>query len=262
MGGGAPVLPVTFNSIDSDWNWGKNVRSIPNILSLRFEFATRLTRAGNFDTRGRGYGSGVNMDSRMHGGNSVNKALRVYGAGVVGLLCAGLVLAGCKSAPELTKDNAQALIQAHYDGLAPVSANILVNDDGMKTGVTAKYWDRSKAYPNKYWADFKLTDEGKKAVKLPSGAETIEWHPESANDTRYTIMVNPAQANHLKAKNIADPQDDMNGAKSVQFDEVTSLENVPDPLQTMARHTSTRISARRTATFVLDNGAWKLQSVN
>jgi len=36
--------------------------------------------------------------------------------------------------------------------------------------VTAKYWDRVKAYPNNYWADFKLTDEGKKVVTLAKGA--------------------------------------------------------------------------------------------
>ena len=192
----------------------------------------------------------------------MKKVLRIYGFGVLALACAGLLLTGCKSAPELTKDNAQAQIQAHYDGLAPVSANVLVNDDGMKTGVTAKYWDRSKAYPNQYWADFKLTDTGKKAVKLPGGGDTIEWHPESAADTRYTIVVNPAQANHLKAKNLADPQDEMNGAKSIRFDELTSLENVPDPIQAMARHTGTKITVRRTAMFVLDNGAWKLQSIN
>jgi hypothetical protein len=180
----------------------------------------------------------------------------------VGLVGAGLVLAGCNSAPELTKDNAQALIQAHYDGLAPVSANVLVNDDGMKTGVSAKYWDRSKAYPNKYWADFKLTDAGKKAVKLPAGGDTIEWHPASETDTTYTVVVNPVLTSHLKAKNLADPQDETNGVKSIRFDEVTSLEGVPDPVQSMARGTSTRISARKTATFVLDNGAWKLQGVN
>lgn len=186
--------------------------------------------------------------------------MTVYALGVLGV--AGLLYTGCKSAPELTKDNAQALIQAHYDGLAPVSANILVNDDGMKTGVTAKYWDRSKAYSNKYWADFKLTDDGKKAIKLPSGADTIEWHPGSDTDTSYTVVVNPTQANHLKAKNLGDPQDDMDGAKTVQFDEVISLDGVPDALQRMARSSKTRVSYHKTATFVLDNGAWKLKSIN
>lgn len=190
----------------------------------------------------------------------MNKVLRVWVT--AGLAVAGLVLAGCKSAPELTKDNAQALIQAHYDGLAPASANILVNDDGMKTGVTSKYWDRSKAYPNKYWADFKLTDTGKKVVKLPAGGDTIEWHPDSPTDEKYTVMINPMMANHLKAKNVGEPQDDMGGTKSVQFDEVTSLDGVPDPLQSMARSTSTKVSVRRTATFTLENGAWKLKSIN
>lgn len=190
----------------------------------------------------------------------MKKVLRVYA--LAGLAGAGILLAGCKSAPELTKDNAQALIQAHYDGLAPVSANILVNDDGMKIGVTSKYWDRSKAYPNKYWADFKLTDNGKKVVKLPSGGDMIEWHPDSPTDDKYTVVVNPMLANHLKAKNLSEPQEEMGGTRSVQFDEVTSLEGVPDPLQGMARSTSTKVSVRRTATFTLENGAWKLQSIN
>ena len=181
----------------------------------------------------------------------------------MGAVGAVLLVVGCKSAPELTKENAQAMIQARYDKQAPVSANILVNDNGMKTGVSAKYWDRSKAYPTlKYWADFKLTDEGKKAVKLPSGGDTIEWHPDSPTNEKYTVIVNPMQANHLRAKNLSEPQDELGGTKAVHFDEVTSLEGVPDAVQNMARQSSTRISTRRTATFVLDNGNWKLQSLN
>ncbi len=183
--------------------------------------------------------------------------------GVVGILAwSSAWVMGCKSTPELTKDNAMALIQAKYDQQTPVSANVMVNDDGMKAGVTAKYWDRSKAYPNHIWADFKLSDTGKKAVKLPSGGDTIEWHPDSATDTAYMIMINPVMANHLKAKNAGDPQDDVNGAKTVQYDEVTSLEGVPDPIQKMARDSNTKVSARRTATFVLENGAWKLQGIS
>jgi len=192
----------------------------------------------------------------------VKMLLKVYALGALVLGMTGLLMTGCKSTPELTKDAAVAMIQAKYDQEPPVSANILVNDAGMKTGVTAKYWDRSKAYPNNYWADFKLTDAGKKAVKLPGGGDTIEWHPESATDTKYQIVVNPAVANHLKAKNASDPQDEMSGTKSVQFDEVTNMDGVPDTLQTIARETSTKISTRRTATFVVDNGAWKLQSIN
>jgi hypothetical protein len=171
------------------------------------------------------------------------------------------VVAGCKSAPDLTKENALAMIQAKYDAQAPVSAEVLVNDDGMKVGVTAKYWDRSKAYPNHIWADFKLTDAGKKVVKLPSGGDTIEWHPDSAADTKYVIVINPVVANHLKAKNPGEPTDDMAGGRTVTYDEVTSLDGTPDPVQQMARLSSTKISAKKTATFVLDSGAWKLQTI-
>lgn len=188
---------------------------------------------------------------------------RLLTLGVLGMMAWGsaAVLSGCKSAPVLTRENALSMIQAQYDHQAPVSAAILVNDDGMKTGVTAKYWDLKKPYPNHYWADFKLTDSGKKALKLPGGGETIEWRPDNPTDTKYQIVVNPVTANHLKAENASEPQDDM-GTKTVHYDEVTSLEGVPDPLQQMARDSSTRVSVRRTATFVLDNGAWKLQSIN
>ncbi len=207
------------------------------------------------------YGSGRIEYGKAWRENTVMKLLKVQALGALLVGVTGLLMTGCKSAPDLTKDSAQAMIQAKYDAQAPVSANILVNDDGMKTGVTAKYWDRSKAYPNNYWADFKLTDAGKKVVKLPSGGDTIEWHPESASDTSYQIVVNPVAANHLRAKNVSDPQDEMSGGKSVHFDEVI-VDGVPDPLQNMARHSNTRISSRKTATFVLDNGAWKLQSIS
>lgn len=191
----------------------------------------------------------------------MKKLWKIYALGILACSFAGLMMNGCKSVPELTRDNALALIQAQYDKQQPESPTILVNDDGMKAGVTAKYWDRSKAYPNNYWADFKLTDTGKKAVKLVKGGDTIEWHPDSAADTHYTIEVSPVAATHLKAMNPSDPQEDM-GTKTVQFDEVTSLEGVPDAVQQMARDSSTKVSTRRTATFVLDGGAWKLKSIN
>jgi hypothetical protein len=46
--------------------------------------------------------------------------------GVLGLLSAGLILSGCKSGPELTQANAQALIQAKYDQSPAVGINIAV----------------------------------------------------------------------------------------------------------------------------------------
>ena len=173
-----------------------------------------------------------------------------------------LLLVACGGSPHFTSSQATALIQARFDQQPPVSATVMVNDDGMRAGVIAKYWDRSKAYPNRYWADFKLTDTGKKVVKLPGGGDIIEWHPDSPADARYQIAINPVAANHLKAENAQDPQDGAQGSKTVLFDEVTSLEGIPDPVQQMARDSETKVATQRTATFALENGSWALQSIN
>ena len=67
--------------------------------------------------------------------------------GVLGFLGAGLILSGCKSAPELTKANAQALIQAKFDQSPAVGINIAVDEKGLKEGVDANYWARTKLFP-------------------------------------------------------------------------------------------------------------------
>ena len=90
--------------------------------------------------------------------------LRLFG--VLALMTAGLFVAGCKSAPELTAAQAQALIQAKYDQTPPAGVNIIVDDTGMKQGVTAKYWEGLKKYQNGYWVDLKLTAAGKKVLTL------------------------------------------------------------------------------------------------
>ena len=68
---------------------------------------------------------------------------------VVTVVGTKLVIAGCKSAPELSKDQALKMVQDKYDQTAPVGTNILVNDAAMRQGATAKLWDRTKVYPNK-----------------------------------------------------------------------------------------------------------------
>ena len=93
--------------------------------------------------------------------------------GALFLGCSVLWITGCKSAPELTSAQALTLVQAKYDQTTPVGVNILVNDPAMLQGATAKLWERTKVYPNKIWADFKLTGEGKKAVVLPGGGDAI-----------------------------------------------------------------------------------------
>lgn len=182
--------------------------------------------------------------------------------GTVAILGAGLLFAGCKSVPELTAADAQALIQAKYDQSPPQGASITLHDLGMKKGVAAKYWDRSKAYPNHIWADFKLTPEGAKAVALPSGKDEIEWHPETADDPNYAVVVTSVATNHLKARDVKDPQDEVGGTKSAVFSEAVSLDGVPAPLADMAHDPGNKLSTTRTATFKLDNGAWKLDSIN
>jgi hypothetical protein len=178
------------------------------------------------------------------------------------VLSGAMFVSGCKSAPELTAAQAQTLIQGKYDQDAATGATIMVFDQGMQQGVSAKYWDRSKAYPNKYWADFKLTADGKKVLKLPSGTDVIEWRPESLDDKNFSIPIVTAAANHLKARGVQDPQDEMGGTRTATYTEVVSLDGVPAPLQDMARDPGNQLSKKKTASFTLEGGAWKLGSIN
>lgn len=196
------------------------------------------------------------------GRGNVNKALRLSFSMVLAVAgLAALEIAGCKSTPDLSAADAQKLIQAKYDADPAVGAAIKLNDLGMRQGVTAKYWDRSKSFPIKWWADFKLSDAGKNAVKLASGGDTIEWRPDSADDKNYGVTVTAVATNHLKAKDVQDPQNDSDGTKTAVFNESVSLDGVPAPLQDIAHNPGNKLSTKRTATFALDNGAWKLQSI-
>ena len=185
--------------------------------------------------------------------------------GVLVLGCSGLVVAGCKSAPDLTPTQALAMVQAKYDQTAPVPTTILVNDEGMRAGITAKLWDRTKVYPNKLWADFKLTPDGKKAVVLPGGGDTIEWRPANLDDKDYTIVVMTAAANHLRAHDMGDLQDEMmSGAdtsKAGKYTEGVNLTGVPQALQDIAHNPGNKLSTKKQADFSLTNGAWALKSI-
>lgn len=203
--------------------------------------------------------------SAVYGGK-VKNMLQMKVLGLAALLGAGMALAGCKSAPELTKDQALALVQAKYDQTAPVGAPVVVDDLGMRQGATAKLWDRTKVYPNKYWADFKLTDTGKKAVKLASGGDSIEWRPASMTDTKFAITVTTVAANHLKAKDMSDLQDatvvGVDTAKSADFNEAQDLTGVPDAVAQIAHNPGNMLSIKRHAEFALVNGAWTLHDIN
>jgi hypothetical protein len=185
--------------------------------------------------------------------------------GVLFLGVSGFVVGGCKSAPDLTSTQALALVQAKYDQTAPVGVDILVNDPGMMSGATAKLWERTKVYPNKIWADFKLTAEGKKAVALPGGGDVIEWRPQSADDKNYTIVMTTVAANHLKAKDMGDLTDEMiagaDTAKVGKYAEVVNLTGVPQVLQDIAHNPGNKLSTRKEADFALVNGTWTLKTI-
>ncbi|MGA2169127.1 MAG: hypothetical protein ABSG62_13025 [Terracidiphilus sp.] len=192
----------------------------------------------------------------------MKNAVNMKVLGVVALLGTGLLLTGCKPAPDLTETSALAMIQAKYDQMPAAGVNITVDDLGMRQGIAAKYWERTKVYPNKFWADFTLTPEGKKAFKLPKGGDVIQWRPDSLSDTHFSVVVVTLAANHLKAHDIKEIQDEVGGTKSAVFTESENLDGVPGPLQNIAHNPGNKLSSKKTATFALDGGAWKLQSIN
>lgn len=151
------------------------------------------------------------------------------------------------------------MIQANYDQAAPVNTNIVVTDLGMRQGVTAKYWMGIKKYPNGYWADFKLTPDGQKLVKLASGGDTIQWRPEGPSDDHYSVSMTTVAANHLKARNVQNI-DDVGDNKVAKYTEAVDLSALPDPLQAIAQNPGNQLTTTRSATFALNGGAWKLQS--
>jgi hypothetical protein len=185
-------------------------------------------------------------------------------AGVV-LFGAGLFVAGCKSAPDLTSTQALAMVQAKYDQTPAAGMDILVDDMGMRQGIASKLWERTKMYPNHYWADFKLTDEGKKAIKLPAGGDVIEWRPSGLDDKNYAYRMTTVAANHLKARDMGDLQDAMvpgaDTAKEGKYTESVNMAGIPDVLQDIAHHPGNRLISKRQADFTYEGGAWKLHAI-
>ena len=188
--------------------------------------------------------------------------LKIFAALV---LVAGLFVAGCKSAPDLTQANAVALIQAKYDAAPAAGVNISLGDQGMGAGVIAKYWVETKRYPNGYWGDFTLTPDGKKAVKLPGGGDVIQWRPETAQDPHYAVVITSVVATHLKAKEMGDIQDEtvpgVSTAKGATYSEAVDLDGLPGPLVDMAHNPGNKLSTKRQADFSYEDGAWKLHSI-
>lgn len=190
----------------------------------------------------------------------MRNAAKMQALAVLALVSAGFFVSGCKSAPDLTSDQAKTMIQAKYDQDPGAPFDITVNDRGMQEGVAAKYWVGLKRYPNGYWGDFKLTDDGKKVVKLPAGGDVIQWRPDSPSDPKFAIIVVPLVVSHLKARSVGDVQT-LGDTRVVSYMEDVSLDGMPAPLQGIAENPGNKLSSQRQATFVLNNGAWTLKSV-
>ena len=191
-------------------------------------------------------------------------ALKFEVLGALLLMGAGWWIAGCKSAPDLSKADAQKLVQSYLDQQPAATFIINVNEIGLKQGFDAKYWTLAKVYPNKKWADYDLTDDGKKLVTLNGGGTTIQWRPDDMGKAHFYVTT--VQTTHPKVKEVTDPQDDIvpgvDTAKSAKYTEDVNLEGIPDPLQQIAHTTGNVLSSRRTADFALDGGNWKVHDVH
>ncbi len=193
-------------------------------------------------------------------GGNLNIREKVRISGTMVLLVAGLWTGGCKSAPPLTQAQAQAMIQAKYDQTPPAGFDITLGNQGMAQGILAKYWVETKRYPNGYWGDFSLTPDGKKAVKLTTSGDVIQWRPDSPTDPHFSVVVQSLAPTHLKATNLGDVQT-VGDSRVVTYTEVVDLSALPQPLQGVAQTPGNTLSNSRQATFVLTNGAWTLQSI-
>jgi hypothetical protein len=195
----------------------------------------------------------------VYGGN-VKNAVRMQALAVLALAGAGWVAVGCKTAPVLTSDQARTMIQAKYDQDQGAPFDVSVNDRGMQQGVAAKYWVGTRRYPNGYWGDFKLTDDGKKVVKLAGGGDVIQWRPDGPSDPKYVIVVVPLVVSHFKTRDVGDVQT-IGDTRVVTYMEDVNLDGMPAPLEAIAQNPGNKLSTQRQATFALNNGAWTLQSV-
>ncbi len=184
----------------------------------------------------------------------------------IGLLVATAVpvMTGCNFTPDLNKTAAAAMIQAEYDHRPAEKITFAVNDMGLKQGLNAKLWKLAKVYPNNRWADYVLTDEGKKALTLQGGGDVFQWRPEGSNND-FHFFAQTAQSVHLKVKDVGDPQDDVvpgvDTARVAPFNEVENFEGIPDPVQVIAHNSINKVSSRRQAEFALVSGNWTLHSI-
>ena len=176
---------------------------------------------------------------------------------------AGLLMTGCKSTPELSKDTAQSVIQAYYNHQPPNALTITVGDTGLRQGLTAGYWKLTKVYSNNRWADYTLTPDGKKVLKLSGGGDVIQWRPEQGSPFSFLIVT--VAANPFKVMDVQDPQDETlpggGAAKSVGYTEGVDFSGMPQPLQDIAHNPGNHLSTHRQADLTFDGMNWTVHGI-
>ncbi len=186
-------------------------------------------------------------------------ARRIHLAVLLAGMAAVIALTGC-SKPELTNEQALALIQAHYDQAQPVVLTFKIDQRALADGNKAKYWGVSKHYPNNLWADFTLTEEGKKLVRLPNGKDVFEWRQDSTGKFQYAMTT--AAPLKLKARDVSEIRKEIvPGVKGqgrvVVFKQAYDISSLPSELQNVILdNTSNQLSIKRLADMAFENGAW------
>lgn len=193
----------------------------------------------------------------------MNKWWKFLTLGALALVCVALWIVSCKLKPPLGSGEAQALLQAEYDRRPAQGVVILVDRVGLRQGLTANYWKLTKVYPNQRWADYTLTPDGKKVLKLQRGGDVFQWRPDANGD--FQVYVVTLVTNRLRATDVGEPETDsipgVAASKTVDFNESVVLDSVPQPLQDIARNPGNRLSTRHHASFVYADGKWTVQGI-
>jgi len=118
-----------------------------------------------------------------------------------------------------------------------------------------------QALSNRFWADFTLTPEGKKVLKLASGGDVIQWRPENAGDRNFSVVIVTVDTHPLKVHDVGDPQMKWRSQER-RFRRKPEPGRRAECAANDSNGPGNKLSSRHIATFVVDEGAWKLQSIN
>ena len=75
------------------------------------------------------------------------------------------------------------------------------------------------------------------------------------------LLIQSTDKVKLRARDLGDIQDSGDN-KTVSFVEELNLSSIPAPLADIAHNPGNRLTTKKTAEFVLNNGTWALQSIN